>query len=273
MRQSGNADMPGPQGFVIAASSVPALPDCRDARPLFQRGSLLLHLPPVLLRSFAALALSGVVLLLPGRASAELVTLTSGRTLSVRSVRIDGDAAVLALRGGGEVECNAALIKAVVPDEVSYPEPNDDIADAAAATQAGPSYALANMAGAVSRPYLPLIEAAARRHQVDARLVHAVITVESRFQVRARSRKGAMGLMQLMPATARELQVRNPFDPATNIDAGVRHLRQLLDRFDVQLAVAAYNAGAGAVRRFGGVPPFRETQAYVRQVLQLAGVS
>ena len=124
-----------------------------------------------------------------------------------------------------------------------------------------------------SQPYLPLIEAAARRHQVDPRLVHAVITVESRYQARARSRKGAMGLMQLMPATARELQVDDPWDPAANIDGGVRHLKQLLDRFDVHLAVAAYNAGAGAVRKFGGVPPFRETQAYVRQVLRLAGMS
>ena len=82
-----------------------------------------------------------------------------------------------------------------------------------------------------------------------------------------------MGLMQLMPATARDLQVDNPWDPAANIDGGVRHLRQLLDRFDVHLAVAAYNAGAGAVRKFGGVPPFRETQSYVRQVLKLAGMS
>lgn len=213
------------------------------------------------------------MLLLPGRASAELVTLTTGRTLSVRSVRIDGETAVLALRGGGEVECNVTLLKTVAPDEVPYPEPEDLTAAASVAAPARQRLTLAQMAGTESRPYLPLIEAAALRHQVDPRLVHAVITVESRFQARARSRKGAMGLMQLMPATARELQVRNPFDPATNIDAGVRHLRQLLDRFDVQLAVAAYNAGAGAVRRFGGVPPFRETQSYVRQVLQLAGVS
>ena len=212
------------------------------------------------------------MLLLPGRASAELVTLTTGRTLSVRSVRIDGETAVLALRGGGEVECNASLLKAVAPDEVPYPEP-DDVAAERSAPTGHPALTLAQMAGAESRPYLPLIEAAAKRHQVDARLVHALITVESRFQARARSRKGAMGLMQLMPATARELAVRNPFDPASNIDGGVRHLRQLLDRFDVQRAVAAYNAGAGAVRRFGGVPPFRETQSYVRQVLQLAGVS
>ena len=210
----------------------------------------------------------------PARASAELVTLATGRTISVRSVRIDGETAVLALRGGGQIECNATLISSVSPDEVPYPEPADDLA-----AEAGPvvpsrvPLTLAQMAGAESRPYLPLIEEAAVRHRVDPRLVHAVITVESRFQARARSRKGAMGLMQLMPATARELQVRNPFDPATNIDAGVRHLRQLLDHFDLRLAVAAYNAGAGAVRRFGGIPPFRETQAYVRQVLQLAGVS
>jgi soluble lytic murein transglycosylase-like protein len=118
-----------------------------------------------------------------------------------------------------------------------------------------------------------MIEQAAQRHRVDPRLVHAVITVESRYRANARSRKGAMGLMQLMPATARELQVADPYDPVANIEGGVRHLRQLLDRFDVPLAVAAYNAGAGAVRRFGGVPPFRETQNYVRQVLRLAGVS
>jgi hypothetical protein len=211
-------------------------------------------------------------LVLPGTASAELVTLTTGSTVSVRSVRIDGETAVLALRGGGALQCNVALIRDVAPDELPYPEPDDVPIEGSAASPPA-ALTLAQVAGAESRPYLPLIEAAALRHQVDARLVHAVITVESRFQARARSRKGAMGLMQLMPATARELQVRNPFDPAANIDAGVRHLRQLLDRFDVQLAVAAYNAGAGAVRRFGGVPPFRETQAYVRQVLQLAGVS
>ena len=92
-------------------------------------GESLLHWRPVLLRPFAALALGGLVLLLPGRASAELVTLTTGRTLSVRSVRIDGETAVLALRGGGEVECNVALLKAVAPDEVPYPEPEDVTAE------------------------------------------------------------------------------------------------------------------------------------------------
>ncbi|BCS33333.1 hypothetical protein TBR22_A25600 [Luteitalea sp. TBR-22] len=223
------------------------------------------------LRPFAAVLGGAFVLLLPGLAAAELVTLGTGRTVSVRSVRVDGDTAVLALRGGGELTCNVALIKGVAPDEVPYPEPEVELAEAAPPPVTRRT--LSDLADEGSRPYLPLIEAAAKRHQVDPLLVHAVISVESRFQARARSRKGAMGLMQLMPATARELQVSNPYDPASNIDAGVRHLRQLLDRFDVRLAVAAYNAGAGAVQRFGGIPPFRETQAYVRQVLQLAGVS
>ena len=202
------------------------------------------------------------------RASAELVTLSTGRVVSVRSVRIDGDTAVMALRGGGEVECGASLIKSVAPDEVPYPDPVATVDEAPQAVAR-----MDSLTTETNRPFVPLIEAAAKKHGVDPRLVHAVITVESRYQARARSRKGAMGLMQLMPATARELQVQDPYDPAANIEGGVRHLRQLLDRFDLQLAVAAYNAGAGAVRKFGGVPPFRETQAYVRQVLQLAGVS
>jgi soluble lytic murein transglycosylase-like protein len=221
----------------------------------------------VLLRSFAALAVAGLALL-PVPASAELVTLASGRVVSVRSVRIDGDTAVLALRGGGEVVCGASLITSVAPDEVPHPDP-------ALVPEAAPQVVarLDALTTEQQRPYVPLIEAAAKKHNVDPRLVHALITVESRYQAHARSRKGAMGLMQLMPATARELQVDNPYDPADNIEGGVRHLRHLLDRFELRLAVAAYNAGAGAVRKFGGIPPFRETQAYVRQVLQLAGVS
>ncbi len=225
-------------------------------------------------RPFAALLLGGAALLVPASAAAELVTLTTGQTLSVRSVRIDGDAAVLALRQGGTVECRAELLKSVAPDEIPHPDPADLMTAVPPPTTGTPHQpGLTEVARAEARPFLHMIEASARRHRVDPRLVHAVISVESRFQARARSRKGAMGLMQLMPATARELRVGNPYDPAANIDGGVRHLRQLLDRFDVALAVAAYNAGAGAVQRFGGVPPFRETQAYVRQVLHLAGVS
>ena len=78
-----------------------------------------------------------------------------------------------------------------------------------------------------------------------------------------------MGLMQLMPATARQYALRDPYDPAGNIDAGARHLRTLLDRFDLPVALAAYNAGEAAVARYGGVPPFRETRAYVARILRL----
>lgn len=112
---------------------------------------------------------------------------------------------------------------------------------------------------------------AAARHNVDPNLVRAVIKVESNFNPNAVSRKGAMGLMQLMPSTARQLKVQNPFDPEQNVDAGVRHLKQLLESYggDVRLTLAAYNAGAGAVSRSSGVPRYAETQNYVRRITNL----
>ncbi len=115
------------------------------------------------------------------------------------------------------------------------------------------------------------IDRAAARHNVDPSLVRSVVKVESNFNPNAVSRKGAMGLMQLMPSTARSLNVANPFDPAQNVDAGVRHLRKLLDSYggDVGLSLAAYNAGSGAVARSAGIPHFRETQNYVRRITNL----
>jgi soluble lytic murein transglycosylase-like protein len=112
---------------------------------------------------------------------------------------------------------------------------------------------------------------AAARHNVDPNLVRAVVKVESNFNSNAVSRKGAMGLMQLMPSTARSLKVNNPFDPEQNVDAGVRHLKQLLENYggDVNLTLAAYNAGSGAVARSAGVPHFAETQNYVRRITNL----
>jgi len=112
---------------------------------------------------------------------------------------------------------------------------------------------------------------AAARHNVDPNLVRAVVKVESNFNSNAVSRKGAMGLMQLMPQTARSLNVKNPFDPAQNVDAGVRHLKSLLESYggDVNLTLAAYNAGSGAVARSAGVPHYAETQNYVRRITNL----
>ncbi len=115
------------------------------------------------------------------------------------------------------------------------------------------------------------IEQAAARHNVDPNLVRSVIKVESNFNPNAVSRKGAMGLMQLMPQTARQLKVTNPFDPEQNVDAGVRHLKSLMESFrgDVKLTLAAYNAGAGAVARSSGIPRYAETRNYVRRITEL----
>jgi hypothetical protein len=117
------------------------------------------------------------------------------------------------------------------------------------------------------------IREVAVRYGVSPRLVAAIVEAESEFNPRAESRKGARGLMQLMPATATSLQVEDAFDPRSNIDGGVRHLRRLLDRFDGDLPVvlAAYNAGEQAVLQHGGVPPYRETRRYVRRILRRIG--
>jgi soluble lytic murein transglycosylase-like protein len=117
--------------------------------------------------------------------------------------------------------------------------------------------------------YEELIRSASDRYSIDPDLVKAVIKVESDFNSTARSNKGAMGLMQLMPDTARLHNVMDVFDPIDNIEGGVRHLKLLLQRYqgDVQLSLAAYNAGMRAVEKHGGIPPFTETREYVRRVL------
>ena len=201
-------------------------------------------------------------------AGAEIVFLSSKRTLSVKGHRVEGESIVLILRNGGEVTCDRSLIEKIVDDEVSYPEP------ATEATVDTATQALQDAGGTLeSTPYGEIISAMSQAHGVDPMLVRALIQVESNYKPKARSPRGAMGLMQLMPSTAREYKVRNPFDPRANIEAGIKHLKSLIDRFDgVELALAAYNAGEGAVEKFNGIPPYRETRNYVSRILALAGV-
>jgi hypothetical protein len=200
-----------------------------------------------------------------GIADAEIVFLSSGRTLSVKAHRLDGDAIVLTLRNGGEVTVHKSVIERIVSDEVPYPPPDQDVPPVEVPEQASDVMA--------DTPYGEIITAVSEAHGVDPMLVRALIQVESNYRPRARSPRGAMGLMQLMPSTAREYQVRNPFDPRANIEAGIKHLKSLIDRFSgVDLALAAYNAGEGAVRKFNGIPPYRETRTYVSRILALAGL-
>jgi hypothetical protein len=194
---------------------------------------------------------AAVVLLgLGSWAQADIALLASGTTLKITAQRREGAMVVLSLKGGGEVGVPATELRGVVPDEVL-----DEVIPAAGGKD------LAAMA-----------IAAARRHSLDPDLVQAVVAVESGFRPDAVSPKGAQGLMQLMPYTARALGVKDSFDPAANLDGGTRYLRALIKRYggDVTRALAAYNAGEGAVARHGGVPPYPETLAYVRKVLERA---
>lgn len=190
-----------------------------------------------------ALALVGAA----APARSEIALLSSGLTLKVESHRFEGEGVVLLVDGGGEISLPRTAVRGFVPDEVIeeivLPEGGD----------------LRELAVAV-----------ARRHGIDPDLVLAVVGVESAFRPEAVSPKGAQGLMQLMPSTAAALGVKDALDPAENLDGGVRHLGSLLTLYggDLRRALAAYNAGEGAVTRHGGVPPYRETRAYVKRVLE-----
>ena len=207
-------------------------------------------------------------------AHAEIVFFSTGRSLSVKAHRTDGTSLVLLLRAGGEMVCDAAAIVRIEPDEVPYPEESPLVSVWSRPSDPDDEDRLPLRPAALlqSDPrYDSIIEQASARHGVDATLVRAVIQVESNYQYRARSPKGAKGLMQLMPATAQQYGVVNPYDPASNIEAGTKHLKALLDRFPLSLALAAYNAGEAAIQRFGGLPPFAETRTYVDRVLRLVG--
>jgi len=193
----------------------------------------------------AALLLSLVVLAAP-TLRAEYLVLRSGQRLKVTGYQLLGDKYRLQMAGGA-VEIAAEDVVAIEPEEVFVPLPAKPI---------------------VKPPYRELVEAAAVRYNVDADLITSVIAVESNFDPKALSRKNARGLMQLLPETAARLGVQNIYDPQENIDAGTRYLRELLEKYnnDLALALAAYNAGPDRVQQYGRVPPFTETLSYVGRV-------
>lgn len=220
------------------------------------------------LRTLLCAALAGLGLSLAATALGELVVFEDGRVVKAAGYRLLPDELEIDLPGGGSYRVDLARIERIVDDEV--------VADSVAVEERGfppaAAYDLSYREG--RRPlfgtsYDGLIEREAKRWNVDASFVSALIRAESNYEPRAISRKGARGLMQLMPATARRLSVSRPFDPAANVRGGVHYLRQLLDRFGDRpdLVLAAYNAGEAAVETYGGVPPYRETVAYVHRIL------
>jgi soluble lytic murein transglycosylase-like protein len=170
----------------------------------------------------------------------------------------------------GELSVMLRLAPVGAPPASAPAQPGFNMQLASAMAPATPPPAASASGG--STPFASEISAAAARNGVDPALLTGLIRAESNFDPSATSPAGAQGLTQLMPGTAASLGVTNPLDPAQSIDGGARYLRQQLDRFggDASKALAAYNAGPGAVERFGGVPPYAETQAYVRKVLGYA---
>jgi hypothetical protein len=182
----------------------------------------------------------------PG-ARADYALLRSGSRLHVTGYELDGDRVRLMVKGG-VVEIAASDLIDVEPEDIfpAPPPPNVDF---------GVRYA-------------KLIHAAAQKHGMDEKLIAHVIAAESNFDPKAVSHKRALGLMQLLPQTAMRYAVADVFDPAQNIEGGTHYLKDLLERYkgNLSLALAAYNAGPDMVDRYGGVPPFAETQNYVKQI-------
>lgn len=206
------------------------------------------------------------------------VVFVGGRILEVERVEQREGRAVLTLAGGGSIAVAADRIQRVSPVEApraappappAAPVPAPLPEPAAAVTAAPAEPPLMNLEA--TGGYADLIGQAASRHGVDPELLRCVLLVESSFDPRAVSPKGAMGLAQLMPGTAEELGVENPFDPAESVDAAARLLGRLLRESQGRWvpALAAYNAGRGAVRRYGGVPPYGETVRYIEKILSL----
>jgi soluble lytic murein transglycosylase-like protein len=214
-----------------------------------------------------SIAIAGVLLCAAAGSvlAGERVIFDDGRALSVRSWRIQAGEAVLELQEGGTLRVPAERIagQESAPDEAAAEELTELAVTLATELRTGERWR------EVAGPYADLISGAAKRNGIDPALLTAVVKVESDFDAFAVSYRGACGLGQLMPATARRFATKDVFDPAQNLEGSARYLRWLLDRFGdrTDLALAGYNAGEGAVDRYGAIPPYRETLSYVVRVL------
>lgn len=205
-------------------------------------------------------------------AGAELVIFEEGSYLKVAGYEVRGDEVDLTLPEGGVLTVKLSRVHRVVDDEI-VPDPEPvEVAD----EDAPIPLRFAQDQPVPGTPWGEQIYVAARSHALNPALVAAVVRAESAFDAGAVSVKGARGLMQLMPATARRFGVAEHeiFDPAKNLEAGARYLSWLLDRFegDLTRALAAYNAGEGTVDRYGGVPPYRETRGYLKRIYGSLGL-
>lgn len=224
-----------------------------------------------ILRGVGWMVLTGL-LALP--ASGELVILEGGRFLKASGFEVTGERIRVELLSGGALTLSLSRVERIVDDEIEPPPPVPPAPSVV--TVAMPPWEFSDEQPVPTVPYGEQIYAAARTHGLNPALVAALVRAESAFDPWALSHKGAGGLMQLMPATARRfgLTPGQRFEPVSNLDAGSRYLRWLLDRFDgdVPRALAAYNAGEGTVDRFGGVPPYRETRNYLRRIFTTLGL-
>jgi soluble lytic murein transglycosylase-like protein len=207
-------------------------------------------------------------------ASASIALFTDGRAQKIETFKlIDDETIQLTFRGGSAMTIPISRVERILDDEVVEAAKAAEIVATAEATKEGIFPSLSWKYDPARGPIFKsrfdeTIVAAAKKFDVDAGLISAVIKAESDFNPRTRSNKGARGLMQLMPATAARFGVHNSYDPVANIFGGVRYLRWLLEKFDgnADLAVAAYNAGEGNVWKYNGVPPFRETVTYINRI-------
>ncbi len=222
------------------------------------------------MKPFPAILILALLVAAPGASIAgQTARFTDGRLLEVETADRDEDQGVLRLVGGGEIRIPADRIANW--SELS----NEPVVEARKieTVEVGDAWGAQDLWREAAGDYADYIHAAAERHDLDPALLTAVMEVESACNPTAVSPKGARGLLQLMPATARRFGVRDSFDPQQNVDGGARYLSWLMDRFEgrTELALAGYNAGEGAVEKHDGIPPYAETRKYVTLVLRGAG--